>query len=213
MPKRLPDPFKIPLGGDIHKIAGVDNQGIIRTADRPWRYWDSKEHLQDLFLSCGYKQFSFSTASQQLLKFDGLPIEEFKNFLIARAAQNVKNREIYNKEVAQWDTQQKDLDGLMLCVIDADLYPTGFTIWISLNSKYNFKQQSQIAKIKKKLILHHVEIMCQAKRKYRKYASMMPYCQPVELLITRTNALAVKYEIKQKIQDILKEDEDQCSPN
>lgn len=166
-------------------------------------YASNSDMLRDIVLSCGYKQFNFENTKDLLRKFEGESIEAFKDELRRRAKLNFAKREENQAKNEKWNECLEEFGGTILSIFDVDTYDTGFSVWVSLSSQRTYQQQIELIKAKKKDVVKYVGDLLRLKKRWKHRAELLPYCYVSGIVVTRRNALVIKYELKEEIQRVL----------
>lgn len=139
------------LCANFNRTAYLKDNGIIHVVPEGNAFLSGDEveigtTLQEIVLSCGYKQFNTLQCHQLVFSFDGKSIEELKDELRQRVAKNEKLRELHRDERRRWEAERQETGGIMIKVIDVDSYPGGFTVWVGLNSSYMSQTARSVVK-------------------------------------------------------------------
>ena len=202
--------LKIKLCEDCGKAAYVQSDGTIRVIGLGSGFFprddkDDKLVLKELLRSCGYRGLNYYAQCRKLVfSYDGKNIEELKAELKRRALLNESRREIREGRRQAWNKQMAELGGFMIGITDIDSYDRGFAVWISLNTRYSFDQQKKFVQSRRENIIAFVEEELPQKKRLKQQADLLPFCHVAEIIVTRQNAVVVKYELKPEIQELLK---------
>ena len=101
-------------------------------------------------------------------------------------------------EKARWE-KLSDTSRLFIIGVDRrfiDVFPTGFSIRVSLTSDKSFKDQKMFAKENGKEILRYAINEIPHIPKINKKIGDIKFYKPVEITVLRTNELDVKFEVK-----------------
>lgn len=191
---------------DYKQSVYVDKNGIIRL-DSPDSYFREEGKLREFVLDCGYKSFSFWSMIDLLKTFEGQHINRFRDELLRRSEQAKKVRVVRKSKRQLWDECQKKFSGMMLGIIDIDVFEAGFVVWFGVPTSKSFKEQSAFVKANQKDILEYLQEKIQIVPRWKRAAALLPFCRPTEITVTRTNSVAVSYDIKEGIQRVLESEE------
>ena len=97
--------------------------------------------------------------------------------------------------------------GMMLGIIDIDVFEAGFVVWFGVPTSKSFKEQSAFVRTNQKDILDYIQEEIQILPPWKRAAALLPFCRPTEITVTRTNSVAVSYDIKEGIQRVLESEE------
>lgn len=183
---------------------GTDN--IIRVG-APTTYYKNEGDLKEFVLNCGYKSFHFWPMIDLMKTFDGQHIDRFREELLRRSEQAKKVRVVRKTKRQLWDECQKKFSGMMLGIIDIDVFEAGFVVWFGVPTSKSFKEQSAFVRSNRKDILDYIQEEIQIVPRWKRAAALLPFCHPTEITVTRTNSVAVSYDIKEGIQRVLESEE------
>ena len=179
---------------------GADN--IIRVG-APTTCYKDEGNLKEFVLNCGYKSFNFWTMIDLIKTFEGQHIDRFREELLRRNEQAKKVRMVRKTKQQLWSECKKKFGGMMLGIIFIDVFEAGFVVWFGVPTSKSFKEQTAFVKANRKDILEYLQEEIQIVPRWKRAAALLPFCCPTEITVTRNNAVAVRYDIKEGIQKVL----------
>ena len=163
--------------------------------------------LFDLFYSCGYKFVYDNMAVELALSFVGKNIAEFKTELRRRAQKSADARQKRNQSRRDWAEQVDHMSNMVIGIESIDIFETGFHVWLLLNSQCPYPQQRDYIRDRHRDIIRFINNKLQsAKRQvWKKAAGLMPFAALMSVTLTKQNTVQYTYELKQEIQEVLKD--------
>ena len=189
----------------------VDESGIIKVRELEFQLSSDYEPLMDMFYSAGYKFVVDNAAFDLALSFEGQNIVDFEAELRRRAVKSAAARERRNEGRKKWADHVEDMSNMVIGIESIDLFETGFHIWLLLNTQHTYQQQRDYVRERHEAIMLFVnhELQNARRRVWQKAARLMPFANLVSVTITRQNTVQYTYELKNRIQEILKMDTDE----
>ena len=124
-------------------VARLTADGVIKVehfADAPYQY--ISEGLYKKFLAHGYKAPPANDALAKLVfAFDGQPMEQLEAEIAKRGKVKMVARAKEAKRQALWDKLPLPLRSLIVGINSLEFYPTGFSVYVNLNTSYSQQQQ------------------------------------------------------------------------
>ena len=189
----------------------VDESGIIKVKEQELQLSADFEPLMDMFYSAGYKFVVDNAAFDLALSFEGQNIVDFEAELRRRAVKSADARERRNEGRKKWAAHVDDMSNMVIGIESVDLFETGFHIWLLLNTQHTYQQQRDYVRNRHEDIVIFVnhELQNAWRRAWQKAARLMPFANLVSVTVTRQNTVQYTYELKERIQEILKMDTDE----
>lgn len=185
----------------------IDENGIIVVEEHtPVLAWEFGP-LFDLFYSCGYKFVYDHKAVELALSFVGKNITEFQAELRRRAQKSADARQKRNQSRRDWAEQVDHMSNMVIGIESIDIFETGFHVWLLLNSQCPYPQQRDYIRDRHRDIIRFINKKLQSARRqtWKKAAGLMPFAALISVTLTKQNTVQYTYELKQKIQEVLKD--------
>lgn len=206
----------VPLCYYNRKVAYVTTDGRIEMVEVRFDLIEDIlfERLVNICIKCGYpKKASLecgppkSWVIKQTLMHVGQTIDSLEATI--RKQRELADKHDSGKALRDWQEYAKTMTDAILGVDSVDFFPNGFNVWISLNTKYNIKQQAAIVREKQREILKFMweEIGRKKKSQWKKVVDMRPFCRLSEIAVSQQNLAVFRYEIKDEIAKVLSEGE------
>ena len=195
------------VDNDVIRVHRIRPDDQIPQAISSTRYFEPIRRLAEehgLFLN------RVDIALNILLACGGKPMPELVKEIQKRKVESDHRRKIRQEDEAVWNKLQEQFRNTVLGVDGVDIYPTGMSLEILLNSLLTFEEQREFVKANKKALVRHVQKEMPrtkrvSKRRRQDALDVLPYCDLTEITLTRRNLLILKYDIKKHIQEILDE--------
>lgn len=200
MPKKKP-PGRL-FCADYKCSIYIGEDDVIRVGPPTTCYRDEGD-LKEFVLNCGYKSFDFRAMIDLMKSFDGQSIDRFREELLRRSQRAAKIRGTRKTKQQLWAECQKKFGGMVLGVIDIAMFDAGFVVWFGVSSFKPFKEQTSFIKANRKDILKYLQEEILAIPRWKRAATLLPFCCPTEITVARNNTVAVNYEIRKGIQKVL----------
>ena len=199
------------------KLAYLED-GVIVIRNLSYSDWSLRsptpwfEPLAKLAEKHGYRSFSEQSALRYLAHNAGKTLADLEQEMEARSVQLAKMREDRKKDSQNWKKLQAAFDGYILGIDDIDIYETGMSICVLLNSTKTFEEQRAFVRQYRKDIFAYVkEEMPRTKRVSKslrqKGIDLLPFCKTSEAILTRRNLLIYKLDLKDEVCAVLKEED------
>ena len=181
----------------------VDEKGIISREEHSHDFGYSYQPLIDFFLAHGYKFVREQAAQDAILPFVGRPITEFEEELCKRAKRGEVARKRRSEDRGKWKAHVHTMTNLVIGI------EAGFHVWVLLNSHYPYQEQSKYIKSRHREIVRFIQEELRRSRKSaeKKAVELLPFSKLTEVTLTRRNIVQYTFEIKEGIQEVLKESE------
>lgn len=168
-------------------------------------YWAPIEKMAKEIGLPGYRM---EHAESLLRACDGKPAAFLKEELARRKIRSDQSRRNRKENAAEWAKLNQRFNNFVIGVDDIDLYETGFTVYVLLNSRWTFEQQCQwVRKNRAALVRYVQEEMPRttklSKKKRQLALETLPFCVLDETVLSRQNLLLLKYEVKESIREAL----------
>ena len=187
----------------------VDEKGIISREEHSHDFGYSYQPLIDFFLAHGYKFVREQAAQDAILPFVGRPITEFEEELCKRAKRGEVARKRRSEDRGKWKAHVHTMTNLVIGIDSIDFFEAGFHVWVLLNSHYPYQEQSKYIKSRHREIVRFIQEELRRSRKSaeKKAVELLPFSKLTEVTLTRRNIVQYTLEIKEGIQEVLKESE------
>jgi hypothetical protein len=187
----------------------VDEKGIISREEHSHDFGYSYQPLIDFFLAHGYKFVREQAAQDAILPFVGRPITEFEEELCKRAKRGEVARKRRSEDRGKWKAHVHTMTNLVIGIDSIDFFEAGFHVWVLLNSHYPYQEQSKYIKSRHREIVRFIQEELRRSRKSaeKKAVELLPFSKLTEVTLTRRNIVQYTFEIKEGIQEVLKESE------
>ena len=187
----------------------VDEKGIISREEHSHDFGYSYQPLIDFFLAHGYKFVREQAAQDAILPFVGRPITEFEEELCKRAKRGEAARKRRSEDRGKWKAHVHTMTNLVIGIDSIDFFEAGFHVWVLLNSHYPYQEQSKYIKSRHREIVRFIQEELRRSRKSaeKKAVELLPFSKLTEVTLTRRNIVQYTFEIKEGIQEVLKESE------
>ena len=187
----------------------VDEKGIISREEHFHDFGYSYQPLIDFFLAHGYKFVREQAAQDAILPFVGRPITEFEEELCKRAKRGEVARKRRSEDRGKWKAHVHTMTNLVIGIDSIDFFEAGFHVWVLLNSHYPYQEQSKYIKSRHREIVRFIQEELRRSRKSaeKKAVELLPFSKLTEVTLTRRNIVQYTFEIKEGIQEVLKESE------
>lgn len=187
----------------------VDEKGIISREEHSHDFGYSYQPLIDFFLAHGYKFVREQAAQDAILPFVGRPITEFEEELCKRAKRGEVARRRRSEDRGKWKAHVHTMTNLVIGIDSIDFFEAGFHVWVLLNSHYPYQEQSKYIKSRHREIVRFIQEELRRSRKSaeKKAVELLPFSKLTEVTLTRRNIVQYTFEIKEGIQEVLKESE------
>ena len=187
----------------------VDEKGIISREEHSHDFGYSYQPLIDFFLAHGYKFVREQAAQDAILPFVGRPITEFEEELCKRAKRGEVARKRRSEDRGKWKAHVHTMTNLVIGIDSIDFFEAGFHVWVLLNSHYPYQEQSKYIKSRLREIVRFIQEELRRSRKSaeKKAVELLPFSKLTEVTLTRRNIVQYTFEIKEGIQEVLKESE------
>lgn len=187
----------------------VDEKGIISREEHSHDFGYSYQPLIDFFLAHGYKFVREQAAQDAILPFVGRPITEFEEELCKRAKRGEVARKRRSEDRGKWKAHVHTMTNLVIGIDSIDFFEAGFHVWVLLNSHYPYQEQSKNIKSRHREIVRFIQEELRRSRKSaeKKAVELLPFSKLTEVTLTRRNIVQYTFEIKEGIQEVLKESE------
>lgn len=187
----------------------VDEKGIISREEHSHDFGYSYQPLIDFFLAHGYKFVREQAAQDAILPFVERPITEFEEELCKRAKRGEAARKRRSEDRGKWKAHVHTMTNLVIGIDSIDFFEAGFHVWVLLNSHYPYQEQSKYIKSRHREIVRFIQEELRRSRKSaeKKAVELLPFSKLTEVTLTRRNIVQYTYEIKEGIQEVLKESE------
>ena len=187
----------------------VDENGIISREEHSHDFGYSYQPLIDFFLAHGYKFVREQAAQDAILPFVGRPITEFEEELCKRAKRGEVARKRRSEDRGKWKAHVHTMTNLVIGIDSIDFFEAGFHVWVLLNSHYPYQEQSKYIKSRHREIVRFIQEELRRSRKSaeKKAVELLPFSKLTEVTLTRRNIVQYTFEIKEGIQEVLKESE------
>lgn len=187
----------------------VDEKGIISREEHSHDFGYSYQPLIDFFLAHGYKFVREQAAQDAILPFVGRPITEFEEELCKRAKRGEVARKRRSEDRGKWKAHVHTMTNLVIGIDSIDFFEAGFHVWVLLNSHYPYQEQSKYIKSHHREIVRFIQEELRRSRKSaeKKAVELLPFSKLTEVTLTRRNIVQYTFEIKEGIQEVLKESE------
>lgn len=187
----------------------VDEKGIISREEHSHDFGYSYQPLIDFFLAHGYKFVREQAAQDAILPFVGRPITEFEEELCKRAKRGEVARKRRSEDRGKWKAHVHTMTNLVIGIDSIDFFEAGFHVWVLLNSHYPYQEQSKHIKSRHREIVRFIQEELRRSRKSaeKKAVELLPFSKLTEVTLTRRNIVQYTFEIKEGIQEVLKESE------
>ena len=185
----------------------VDEKGIISREEHSHDFGYSYQPLIDFFLAHGYKFVREQAAQDAILPFVGRPITEFEEELCKRAKRGEVARKRRSEDRGKWKAHVHTMTNLVIGIDSIDFFEAGFHVWVLLNSHYPYQEQSKYIKSRHREIVRFIQEELRRSRKSaeKKAVELLPFSKLTEVTLTRRNIVQYTFEIKEGIQEVLKE--------
>lgn len=99
------------------------------------------------------------------------------------------------------------MTNLVIGIDSIDFFEAGFHVWVLLNSHYPYQEQSKYIKSRHREIVRFIQEELRRSRKSaeKKAVELLPFSKLTEVTLTRRNIVQYTFEIKEGIQEVLKE--------
>ena len=187
----------------------VDEKGIISREEHSHDFGYSYQPLIDFFLAHGYKFVREQAAQDAILPFVVRPITEFEEELCKRAKRGEVARKRRSEDRGKWKAHVHTMTNLVIGIDSIDFFEAGFHVWVLLNSHYPYQEQSKYIKSRHREIVRFIQEELRRSRKSaeKKAVELLPFSKLTEVTLTRRNIVQYTFEIKEGIQEVLKESE------
>lgn len=187
----------------------VDEKGIISREEHSHDFGYSYQPLIDFFLAHGYKFVREQAAQDAIFPFVGRPITEFEEELCKRAKRGEVARKRRSEDRGKWKAHVHTMTNLVIGIDSIDFFEAGFHVWVLLNSHYPYQEQSKYIKSRHREIVRFIQEELRRSRKSaeKKAVELLPFSKLTEVTLTRRNIVQYTFEIKEGIQEVLKESE------
>ena len=187
----------------------VDEKGLISREEHSHDFGYSYQPLIDFFLAHGYKFVREQAAQDAILPFVGRPITEFEEELCKRAKRGEVARKRRSEDRGKWKAHVHTMTNLVIGIDSIDFFEAGFHVWVLLNSHYPYQEQSKYIKSRHREIVRFIQEELRRSRKSaeKKAVELLPFSKLTEVTLTRRNIVQYTFEIKEGIQEVLKESE------
>ena len=185
----------------------VDEKGLISREEHSHDFGYSYQPLIDFFLAHGYKFVREQAAQDAILPFVGRPITEFEEELCKRAKRGEVARKRRSEDRGKWKAHVHTMTNLVIGIDSIDFFEAGFHVWVLLNSHYPYQEQSKYIKSRHREIVRFIQEELRRSRKSaeKKAVELLPFSKLTEVTLTRRNIVQYTFEIKEGIQEVLKE--------
>ena len=146
--------------------------------------YSQDRHVESLLDACAGKGMAFLKAE-----------------LERRKAHSDKAKACRKENAAAWEALRKKFSNAVIGVDDFDIYGQGFTIYVMISALMPFHEQSEWLKANRRDLVAYVqhELPCSgglAKRRRRQALDLLPLCRLSEIVLSRTNHVLLKYDLK-----------------
>lgn len=164
------------------------------------------EELRQMFLSNGYRALpEIRTLLNLVFSFEGASVDDLLAEIAKRGAALKALAESRERKEDLWKQLPEYLRPLIIGIFSLEFYPMGLSAYINLNTSYTFEQQ-------RLLLARGQDDMAEWLSKafttlkavqYRKAARLLPFLRISSWAIARNNQAVYRYELKQRVMDVL----------
>lgn len=160
--------------------------------------------VRELAIRYGFRFLTDDQALAILQACDGNTLRDLVDEIKLRGRKAVKRRRKSADEKSRNDALRAKFGDMVIGMDDIDIYASGFTLSVLLNSRPGFDGQKEFLRGKTREIAKYavseIPYVKRAGAKSRRMAeTLLPFCKLSETVLTRTNLLLLRFDIKPEL--------------
>lgn len=170
--------------------------------------WDYCKPVQDLAEEAGLVFYPCTLCKSVLEACSGRSLDGLRDELAKRARHAAAARQARRESEEQWRELLEKFDGYVICIEDADIYPTGVTVTVLLAGSKTFREQSAWMKTHGKhlpaYVRENIKTAGRISKKTRLQTDgLLPFCRATSIVLARDNTVQIKFDLDERIQKAL----------